>query len=210
MPFSDYTELKAAIANWLDRTDLTSAIVDYIALAEADLSRVLRVRDMLKRATATLDDRYTDLPDNCAEIQNIQLNEVDSGRDRRLDVMSPEQLDDWRRVYAYTAGIPEKYAVIGDAIEVAPTPATGYTAEISYYERIPVLSGSNTTNWLLTKHPDLYLFGALMQSAPYLRDDERIPVWVGGYDRVLASIRMDEDRAVFSGSTPRARARVIA
>jgi hypothetical protein len=50
---------------------------------------------------------------------------------------------------------------------------------------LSALSASNTTNWLLTLAPDLYLYGSLLEAAPYIGNDERIPVWASAVSTVI-------------------------
>jgi hypothetical protein len=78
---------------------------------------------------------------------------------------------------------------------------------MSYYKKIPALSDSNTSNWLLAKSPAMYLYGALVQSAPYLRDDDRITTWGTLYKEAFNDLMLEEQRSNFSGTTPRMRAR---
>ena len=42
MALSNYTELKASIADFLNRDDLTSVIPDFITLAESQINRDIR------------------------------------------------------------------------------------------------------------------------------------------------------------------------
>jgi len=81
---------------------------------------------------------------------------------------------------------------VGDEFQYYPSPDASYTATLTYYARIPALSVSATTNWLLTAHPDAYLYGALLQAAPYLRDNDALQVYGAGYTAALSSIRAAE------------------
>ena len=78
-----------------------------------------------------------------------------------------------------------------------------------YYAKIASLSDSNTTNWLLAKHPDIYLYGALIQSAPYLKDDERVATWMSLYERMLEDMEKADERALFSGAVIKVRAKAF-
>jgi hypothetical protein len=60
--------------------------------------------------------------------------------------------------------------------------------ELIYYQDIPKLSASQTTNWLLGDAPDAYLYGSLMQAAPYLGEDERVAIWSSLYAKAVADI----------------------
>jgi hypothetical protein len=89
MALSTYTELKAAVASWLARADLTSTIPDFITLAEAKLNRTLRTRQMEQRSTATATE-YMELPTGFIELRNIQLNETPKVS---LEMVSPDEID---------------------------------------------------------------------------------------------------------------------
>ncbi len=76
---------------------------------------------------------------------------------------------------------------MGDEIELIPTPDSDYTIEMVYRKNIPALA-SNSTNWLLTLAPDVYLYGMLLESAPYIKEDERIQVWATGFAQAVESL----------------------
>jgi hypothetical protein len=96
-----------------------------------------------------------------------------------------------------------------DDIVTEAAPEDGTEIELTYYAEIPALSDSSTTNWLLTRWPDLYLYGSLMHAAPYLKEDERVTVWAGLHDRALEEIRMEDHKAQWSGSTLKIRSRAL-
>jgi hypothetical protein len=90
-----------------------------------------------------------------------------------------------------------------------PIADSSYTAELVYYAKLSKLSDSNTTNWLLTAAPDIYLYGALMQAAPYLKDDARIGTWSQMYLTALQDLQTADDRGSTSGGALVARARTL-
>jgi hypothetical protein len=209
MSIANYTELKAKVADWLNRVG-SSAIAgssgDFITLAEAAMNRDLRVRQMVKRATATLDAGYITLPSDYLEAKNVQLNI--GGKPRQLEFMTMEQADDYRASDRGFGIPPRFYTTVGSQLEVVATIDGEAEIELAYYAKIPALSDSNQTNWLLTLWPDLYLYGALIHSAPYLRDDQRVLVWQGLYDKGLQSATLADQRATYSGSTLKTRSRL--
>jgi hypothetical protein len=205
MALGTYAQLKTSIADWLNRSDLTSAIADFIMLAEAEFNRTVRVRQMIVRANATLDSEYTQLPSDFLQMENLVLLTTTP---TKLEFLSDEQSDDFYTRYFSAAGTPRYYTIIGDTFKAVPSPGTDTTqVQMTYYGKIAALSDNNTTNWLLTKHPDLYLYGALLQSAPYLQDDSRIPVWNAAYERGIEAMKLEQERANYSGTTPRVRAK---
>jgi hypothetical protein len=190
----NYTELQAAIASFLNRQDLTSVIPTFVTLVESGLNRVLRHRSMLGRSTATLDTDFTTLPADFLEAKNVQLN---TNPVTSLRFVSIEHAD---RLKTESTAQPQYYTLVGDTLEVVPSPDTSYTVELVYYKKLPALSG-NSTNWLLTSHPDVYLYGSLMQAAPYLKNDERLSVWGALYAAAISDLNASSDRTEFSGAS---------
>lgn len=208
MAIGNYGQLKSAVADWLNRDDLTAVIPTFIDLAHARLNRKLRVSDMIVRSTANLTAQYTARPNGFLEMRNIQLN---VSVPKPLEYITPEQLDQERKFGNDTAGEPVYYTMIGDLIEVYPTPDnTTYEMELAWYKEMTAMSADSDTNWLLTKAPDAYLYGALINSGPYLKDDERALVWLQMHDAALEELRMEDERSRFGGGTIKARHRTFA
>jgi hypothetical protein len=202
MAISTYTDLKTSIASWLNRDDLTSVIPDFISLAEAGINRDLRHYKMIERADATLDSRYVQLPADWMETVRFSIT---SGNTYRLELVSRDDMLEYRQKTANTSGRPKFYANIGDTIEVFPTPDADYTMQLQYYSKTPALSDSNASNWLLLDAPDVYLYGTLIQSAPYLQDDARTQTWAALYAAALQSLQKASDDTRFAGSGLRMR-----
>lgn len=204
MSISTYAELKAAVADFLNRDDLDSAVGSFIALAEADMGRAIRHWRMETRSTAEIDTQYSALPADF--LQAIRFY-ITSNNTHPLELISQNELLDRKMANLNTSGMPKFYAITAGEIEVYPVPDGTYDAELYYYKSIPALSDSNTTNWMLTYYPDAYLYGALIHSAPYLKDDARIQVWVGLYQNAIASINAESDKTKFGGSGLRIKVR---
>ena len=198
----NYSELQTNIASWLNRQDLSAVIPTFISLAEADFNRSLRTRDMLCRATATLDTQFTALPSDFLEAKNVQLN---VNPVRPLEYVTLEYADFLRSGNFITAGKPLYFTIHNGALETVPIPDSDYEIEFTYYKKITPLSDSNTSNWLLSSHPDIYLYGSLMQSAPYLKDDERMGVWGSLYRQMIADANNASDNAEASGGVMKMR-----
>lgn len=196
MALSNYTELQTSVADFLNRSDLTSVIPDFITLSEADFNRSIRVREMSVRTRGPIDGQYVKLPPDFLEMRNIEL---------LTDPVTPlayknlQNLDIHRA--ANSTGKPLYYSIMQNNIEFAPSPDGDYTVEIVYYQKVPALA-VNSTNWLLDNHPDAYLYGSLMHSAPYLHADERVGLWAGKYSQIIQQIKTSDENAKFSGSTP--------
>ena len=202
MAITTYAELQTSIANWLNRDDLTAVIPDFISLTEAGINRDLRHYKMINRVDAALDSRYVQMPADWIETVRFGIT---SGTTYRIELISRDDMLEYRQNNNDTSGIPRFYANIGDTIEVFPTPNAEYQMQLQYYAKTPELSASNASNWLLASAPDIYLYGALIQSAPYLNDDARIQTWAALYQSVLDSLQKASDDTRFAGSGIRMR-----
>lgn len=194
MAISTYAELQTSIANFLARTDLTAQIPNFIQLAEARMSRELETRSQEKRAQATLTSgkEYISLPVDLREIREVKLN---TSPLTVLTYKSPTQMDIDHPTQGQSK--PLSYSIIGDELKLRPVPDTSYTAEIVYVGDIVPLSNTNTTNNILTRHPDAYLSGSLVEAYTYLMDETRAQVYDTKFSRAITEIRTDEDRAQY-------------
>jgi hypothetical protein len=91
------------------------------------------------------------------------------------------------------------YCLLANQIQLAPAPDGTYTVEVDYYEVIPPLA-SNSTNWLLTAAPDIYLYGSLLEAAAFLLDDPRVPLWQAAYAQCIGQLNSADRNARWSGS----------
>lgn len=206
MALTTYTELKSSLADWLNRQDLTSTIPDFISLAEAQIERQLRTRQMIVRATATIETEYGALPGDFLETKSLKLN---TNPITALQFETVDALDVMKATQYLSSGRPKYFGIVGAQIRVLPVPDGSYTGELTYYAKLSKLSSTNATNWLLTQAPDVYLYGALLQAAPYLQDDARIPVWSSLYQAGLDQLQIADDRGSTSGGALMARARTF-
>ena len=189
-----YSELKTNIANYLNRSDLTSFLDIYIDNTEAELNRRLRTKDMVKRATATADSQYLALPTDWLEAINV---EITSNNFRPLFQQSIESLDVYRQANDNVTGSPIYFAVVDKSLELAPTPDTSYTLQLTYYGSVDALSDSQTTNFVSTGHPDVYLYGALKHASIFLMEDERVPLFTAQFEKALEEMRLEQEKAEF-------------
>lgn len=202
MTITNYATLQTAISDFLNRDDLSSVIPTFIALAESQMEKEIRHHRMMRRSDGQIDSRYSPVPPTWLE--TIRMHIV-GDTSYRLELTSMDDMLQLREDRGSMAGRPTHYAHVGENIEVYPTPDGEYDLELLYYEKIPRLSGSATSNWLLEVAPEAYLYGALVQSAPYLQDDARVQVWGGLYAGAVAAVNEEAARARFGGSGLRMR-----
>lgn len=181
MDLTTYAGLKAAVADFLNKTNLTSQVPGFIDLAEAQMRRRLKVRHQVEtmEITTASDGTYP-LPCDFDGVVSIYAGTVP------LTYLEPEMMD----VRTAPEGFPTTtYSIFGDSLYFAPLPSDGGTTVTMRYRTLFCsLSATKRCNWILAKHPDAYLYGALMQAAPFLRDDDRIGVWGGLFNAAIDDI----------------------
>ena len=206
MALSTYAELKTSIGDWLNRSDLTAAIPDFISLAEAQVERTLRTGQMIVRANASFDAQYGAVPSDFLETKSLKLTSTNP--QTPLQFLSIDALDN--EMTKFTAsGRPKFFGIVGGQFRLVPTPDSNYTTELTYYAKLTKLSNSVTTSWLLASSPDIYLYGSLLQAAPYLQDDARIQTWATLYERALNDLQTADDRSASSGGALLTRAKTF-
>ena len=197
MAINSYSTLQTAVANWLDRDDLSARIPEFIALNEAIFNRILRIRPMETTVTAstTGGTKSYDLPTGYVQMRQIHLN---TSPITPLQYLTPEMM---YRVWAgSSSGKPHSYTIIGDKIFFGQTPDSAYDYVITYYKKFDSLSDSTTTNWVILNAADVYLYGTLLQAEPFLNNDQRIPVWERGLRQALSDLQEQDDKDRHSGS----------
>lgn len=188
MAIGTYAQLQTAVSNWMNRSDLTDRIPEFIALAEAKLNARIMHRSMQTLATISISGETYTLPDAFAGVVSLRINT--SGYER-IEFRSEEQFD---QLPVSTSGTPRFYTIAGSTLVFWPVPGDSLEARFRYRTRLTALSDTNTTNWLLTAYPHAYLYGALMEAAPYMMNDERVNVWGPLFEQAIADVNLDGAR----------------
>ena len=191
LAFDNYSDLAAAIAEWMDRSDLTGSVQTMIALAESRMRRELAPLFAETSATVATVDGLAALPSDCGT-----LNRVIYGT-RTLPNLS---------VTAATAVVTgsEPWAYTVEANQVRVWPSGDFTLSLLYQPTLPQLSESSPTNTLLSKHPDAYFFGAMVFAEGYVSNDNRAANFKALWDECLAEMKRYMTRQHFGGMlTPR-------
>jgi len=199
MAISNYANLQTTIADFLNRDDLDSVIPTFIQLGESQMNRDIRHWEMEARASGqqSQGDQYMQLPADWLE--TIRFHLTSQGTDA-VELASLASIADKRAAVDDQAGRPRFYAHVRGEFELFPTPDEDTDFELLYYQKIPALSDSNTTNWLLEYAPDIYLYASLAHSAPYLQEDARIAVWAQMYSAAVSQLNAQSERVKNSGS----------
>lgn len=162
----DYTWLKARVADWMHRSDLTGPIPDFIYLAEIRIrTRMLeRVSDVSATFATTAGIEYALLPSDLLAVRSLSI----PGSEPTLDYMSPDEFN--QTFDPAVSGVPRCYTIIGNQIYFGPTPDAVYTVNAMYRFDMPPLTDIAASNGMLAKWPNVYLFGALTEAADYSRN----------------------------------------
>jgi hypothetical protein len=208
MAIASYSDLLLAVQDWLfGRTDLEARSPDFIAFAEAKFNRTMKCRQMEARATTAVDmtsatPQYLSLPADFQIMRRIRL--LGMPGQSRLSFATGQQIDDMRDNTDDRAATPTHFTLLGTELELFPTPAAAVSFEMIYRRNMPALNTTPSggtliiTNWLLALAPDAYLHGALMEAAPYLAEDERIPVWQGKLETTVQELNQLSQDALYN------------
>jgi hypothetical protein len=195
MALTTYAGLQSAIADFLDRQDLTAAIPTFIALAEARISRDVSHWKQEKRVTTTFNEQYELVPNDL--IEALSLQHVGGGR---IMTMAATEMQERRGDVNYVAAKPTSVRLTAGQFELFPSPDTDYSVSLLYRARIPALADDNVSTWLLLDAPDVLLYGALGNAAPYLKDDGRLPVWAALYQSAVDALNAESKSAKSIGT----------
>ena len=194
MALSNYGELKTAIADFLNRDDLTAVIPTFVALCESQVARDLRHWRQESRVSTTLNERFENLPTDW-----LEGNQHYPSDGAQVEYASIAEIGRQKVLTNDTAGKPRLFTLNSGQIEFFPAPDASYDLTMDYYARIPTMSADADANWLMTYYPDVYLYGSLLQSAPYLAEDARITVWAQLYGAAVKNLGDDSTKARSSG-----------
>lgn len=192
MAITTYSELQTAVASWLHRSDLTSQIPDFIALAEDDLNSQLRLRMMEVDETLTLTTSANTvaLPSRYLEPMFLEVVFPDDRDNKRLTFQSPDQMEVFDSTQA--AQEPRFWTINGSNIEFPEPADQDYTLRFRMLKRLDL--AADLTNNLLSNWRGLYLYGTCLQAAPYMVDDSRLPTWALMYENLFKKVQAKEGR----------------
>lgn len=208
MSITTYSELKTAVENWTARDDLVDTYAsDWITVAEAEFNRTLRTRQMMvTQSSSPSTAGQFSLPTDFLTWRSV----VWTGTTRSvLEYLDPQMLEALNPTR--DSGTPSHFSIFGttDGVGVVKvTPISTTAIDFTYYQKITALSTSNTSNWLLAAHPDLYLAGALTEAHAFAKDYEQGSVWKARRDGIIDDIkRLDQQyrgpsSIMVSGATP--------
>ena len=203
MAVSTYTELKASIANWLNRSDLSDEIADdFIKLTEADFNAKLRIRQMEQIDTVTINAETVSVPTGFISVRSFYI--LSSSTKYPLEYIPPHNMFEIRG--GSRSGRPRSYTIEADneteQFRFGPSPDVSYTGYLSYYKNIEALSSSNASNPILDKHPGIYLYGSLYHAANFLggMDPDQKQNWLSMYVAAMERCENNDKQDSYGGA----------
>jgi hypothetical protein len=189
-----YASLVTDISSYLERTDTATLekIPTFIMLAEQVISTEIQFLGNLTVVTSTMNVGQPVIVKPARWRKTVSVNLIDNNQRQPVFLRKYEYLRNyWPNAtqtdtpvyycdYDYTHWL------------VAPTPDLAYNYEILYYERVQPLDVTNQTNWFTQYAPQAMLYGSLLQAMPFLKNDERMPMWQAQYDRVIATLKTED------------------
>lgn len=191
----DYTALISLVSRYLNRSDLNDEIPAFIELATRRFNRTLFTSDR----DATVDFVATggsyNIPPTM-KLYRVKALFVSDGDDHPLEQVS---FDDLKRFDEYY-GKPGRFALSGNTFYFDPQidpDGNGVGMTLMYEQGIQLLGGDNPSNWLLDEHPDIYLYGSLVQAEAFLENDARVQLWKAALDEAMEELLRSNQRRKF-------------
>lgn len=189
-----YSDLVSKVALYLDRDDLDDRIPDFVALLEARMNRVLRSVNQEKIDTWTFSGQSMVAP---GDFRKLRKAFIQGSPDNPLKEVSPQSA---AFEYSGEAGTPRAYYLEGRTISLVPPPTAATTSlSVTYWTRIDPLTSDNDSNWLLEEHPDIYLYGTLLEAAVYIRDTDAIGLCSDKLDQSIAELQQSSRNDRYGG-----------
>lgn len=193
MAVSTFGDLKSHIADTLNRGDLTSVIPTFVQQFESQAKRDFRLRRLTNRGTFVVSTEEVPLPSDFAQLESWTHDGPTYYGP--IEIVSSAQLANAKSAYGDT-GVPQFATLVARRALLAPEPDGTYNTKMTYWQSLTSLSADGDSNWLLEDSPDIYLYGSLIEAAPYLKDDERTGLWASIYEtRVEAFYQNMIDRS---------------
>jgi len=226
--YNSFLDLQNAVLRWLNREDDPAGptvAAELIGLSEASIRR--NQQWFTQVYSLTTDDGTSlpitsypqELPVYVKEVTNIWCDT--SIEKSEIEILP---ISAWRDLVATNnnaGGIPTKAIIVpqmdlwmrddgnrqGPKVYLWPAPPTdgSFNIDFKYIRDVLPLSEDAANIGLLLRHPDLYLYGALVESAPFYQHDDRLPMWQARYDKAVKEINLERERAEFGPSAKRPR-----
>jgi len=189
-----YSSLVENIQSYLERTDQATLdkIPTFIMLAEQVMAADLKFLGNLTVATSNMVQGENVIDKPARWRKTVSMNVTVNGARQPVFLRKYEYLREyWPNPtqqdvpffycdYDYTHWM------------IAPTPDDDYAYEVLYYERVQPLDATNQSNWFTEYAPQALLYGSLLQAMPFLKNDERIPMWQAQYEQIMNVLKTED------------------
>lgn len=206
MAVSTYAELQTAVSNEIRRDDLTDRIPEFISRCESRLNRKLRLREMQVEVevtySASATDRFIDVPAGYIEYLDLKIKKATQERKdyQKMTYVAPDLIHRYSGQFYYGYGYPynsyydESYMhfTLRDKFELSREVNEDHDVKIHYIKRWDL--ETDNTNWLLTNHHDVYLYGSVLQAEAYTKNDERLQIWKIAFDEAMQELNEVAER----------------
>lgn len=188
-----YDSLVNDIQTYLERTDTQTLekIPQFIMLAEQIIAAEIKFLGNLTVATSTMVQAENVIPKPARWRKTVSMNVTVAGKRQPVLLRTYEYIREYwpdptsTDTPLFFCDYDYQHWLIG------PTPAADYAYEVLYYERVQPLDSSNQSNWFTQYAPQALLYGTLLQAMPFLKNDERMPMWQSNYDRIIEVLKTE-------------------
>ena len=189
-----YDSLVENIESYLERTD--QATIDkiplFIMLAEQVIANELKFLGNLNVVESTMTTNNPIIPKPARWRKTVSMNITVAGKKYPVFLRKYEYLREYWPDDTQT-DVPKFYCDYNfDNWLVAPTPDDDYSFEVLYYQRVQPLDSTNQTNWFTQYAPQALLYGSLLQAMPFLKNDDRIPMWKAEYQAIMQTLKAED------------------
>lgn len=206
MTIATYADLKSAVASWLNRSNLTSQIPDFITMGCNRIyfgsqeppfqTEPLRVRQMETSTTVSISAASVALPTRFLRVRAFSLTDGLGGP--ALLPATPEYVRS-NFTTQNSTGRPKYYSVEGENFTFGPAPDTTYSASLLYYEQPAAFSADGDTNSLLTANPMLYLSASLVEAFAFVRNTVEAEKWHAKFVGSANAMQVSDDQDRYTG-----------
>lgn len=189
-----YDSLVENIQSYLERTDAATLekIPLFIMLAEQVIASQIKFLGNLTVNTSTMVSGANVIDKPARWHKTVSMNVTVAGQRKPVLLRKYEYLREYWPDPEET-GEPKFYCDYDYTHwMIAPTPSDAFNFEVLYYERVQPLDSSNQTNWFTQYAPQALLYGSLLQAMPFLKNDERTPIWQQQYDLIMQTLTAED------------------
>jgi hypothetical protein len=189
-----YDSLVNDIETYLERTDQATIekIPQFIMLAEQVIAADLKILGNLTVAESSMIQGNATLDKPARWRKTVSMNVTVDGKRQPVLLRKYEYLREYWPDPSST-DVPMFYCDYDYTHWlVSPTPDADYNYEVLYYERLQPLDSANQSNWFTQYAPQALLYGSLLQAMPFLKNDERLPMWQAQYDQIMNVLKTED------------------